>query len=142
MLSLIKRLREKFTSRECFLYSENFRLQWLNIFVIIKIEQYLNGIWLWIIYINTTSRQSKIMGKNTNTFQCESCTVAKEGYILLHHLYWWLSQLNVNLCCNSKPRWYYNDSNSFYHFFVFSISNTRKKMLPMFQSLAHQHIFH
>ena len=73
LLSLIKRFREKFTSRECFLYSENFRKQWLNIFVTLKVQQHVNGIWISITDMIPTSGQSQIIGKKK--IQCESFTM-------------------------------------------------------------------
>ena len=129
LLSFIERSKENFIPSKLFSYSEKFRKQSWNIFVMLKVQQYVNGIWIWMFPINTTSAQYKIMWKKKKESEYFSMWVlhsSQGGWHIVTPLHCWLSKLKVNLCCKSKPRWYYNDSNSFYHFFVCSLSNTKK----------------
>ena len=63
LLSFIERSKENFIPSKLFSYSEKFRKQSWNIFVMLKVQQYVNGIWIWMFPINTTSAQYKIMWK-------------------------------------------------------------------------------
>ena len=127
LLSLIKRFREKFTSSECFLYSENFRKQWLNIFVTLKVQQHVNGIWISITDMIPTSGQSQIIGKKKES----NVSLSQCGYFIR----WWnivtsftmvtiiiKFQLVLEQHTQIMLQWF----NSLYHFFLVSISDTKK----------------